>query len=240
MDTLPPEIFILTVAVASAFIGGLLVWIVGILTGGSKGQRQRRQPPPAARQAGPEASASADEQELLLVSRAKKDKPDIFVQGQRYRHLREITDPQMGRDTVEALKAVLAFAEGWLPSPQQSPLQPASSKPNVDGEAFLAQLRQSDLFPASRPTRPPSRSRTRISSTLQKPLLTPAEAIDELVQQRLQERPELAKRGIRLTIGGDGSLCIHVGLQTFGAVNDVTDAEVRTLIQDVIHEWEAG
>ncbi|MBL7062947.1 MAG: hypothetical protein ISS49_01905 [Anaerolineae bacterium] len=64
--------------------------------------------------------------------------------------------------------------------------------------------------------------------------------INDLVQQRLQERPALAEYRIRLTTGEDGGLCIHVGQQTFGAVGDVSDPEVRALIQDAIREWDGG
>jgi hypothetical protein len=59
------------------------------------------------------------------------------------------------------------------------------------------------------------------------------------VQQRLRERPDLAKRRIGLTTGKDGGICIHVDLQTFDSIDDVPDSEVRRLIQDAILEWES-
>ena len=233
MDALPPEFFILVVGVFSAIIGGLFVWIVLYFSGWGK-SKQRPRPV-----VGSEDSGSADEQELLCVLRTKKGRPDVFVQGRRYRHLREITDPQTGHDTVEALKAVLTFAEGWLPTAQPSPPQPPPSKPAVDEEAFLGKLRESDLFPAPKPSRftpPPSRPP---SSSLP-PLAPPADQINDLIQQRLQKWPDLVSDKVSLSTGPDGRLLIRVGLQSFRAVSDIPNSKVRALIQDAIREWESG
>ena len=241
MDALPPEILILIVAIVSALAGGLLTWTVSYISGGGKSKRQHRRLPAATAQGEPEAPAPAGEQELLRVSRTKKGSLAVFVQGQRYRRLPEITEPQVGHETIAALKAVLTFAEGWLPSPSQSPSQPAPRRSTVDEEAFLEQLRQSDLFSLDKPSGLRGRPRRRPSSPRQlEPLLTPADEINDLVRQRLREQPDLARHSIRLTTGEDGGLCIHVGLQTFDAVNDIPDLQVRALIQDAIREWEAG
>ncbi|MEE9616715.1 MAG: hypothetical protein V3T90_06895 [Anaerolineae bacterium] len=241
MDVLPPEFLILVVAIVSALVGGLLTWTVSYISGGGKSKRQHRRLPAATAQGESEAPAPAGEQELLRVSRTKKGRLAVFVQGQRYRRLLEITEPQVGRETITALKAVLTFAEGWLSSTLQSPSQPAPRRSTVDEEAFLEQLRQSDLFSLDKPSGLRGRPGRRPSSPRQlEPLLTPADEINDLVQQRLREQPELARHSIRLTTGEDGGLCIHVGLQTFDAVNDIPDLQVRALIQDAIREWEAG
>jgi hypothetical protein len=169
-----------------------------------------------------------DERELLRVSRTKKGLA-VFVQGRRYRHLREIANSQMGRETIEALKAVLTFAEGWLPTPQQAPPPPVPEKPIVDQEAFLERLRQSKLFPSDSSSEPSEPESLRL-----------VEEIDDLVQQRLRKRPDLAEQRVRLDSGADGCLRIHVGQQVFGSVDDVSDAQVQALIQDAIREWESS
>lgn len=65
-----------------------------------------------------------------------------------------------------------------------------------------------------------------------------ADTIDQMVQQRLVERPDLAGRRIRLGTGRDGGLRIYVDDETFEAVGDITDFKVRELIRDTIREWE--
>lgn len=235
IDVLSPELLIVIVALISALAGAVLMWIIGSLIGGNKDQRHDR-PRPVQAQA--EDAASPGERELLRVSRAAKEGLGVFVQGRRYRHLQQITDPQVGSETIEALKAVLAFADGWLPAlRQQEAPQPAPKRTAVDEEAFLAQLRQADLFPGEKASGLSFRPRRHASHAAPGLLVTPAEAINELVQERLQERPDLAGHSISLTTARDGGLCIHVGLQSFDAVDSIPDPEVRGLIQDAIHEW---
>jgi len=136
MGELPLAVYVILALASFAIAGGLLVWIVGYVRGRGKESHGGREKPAVA--------PSAGEQELLRVSRVKKGNLVVFVQGRRYRHLREITDLQVGHETIEALKAVLAFAEGWLPSVQQQrSTQPSPTKPTVDQEVFLQQLRQS-------------------------------------------------------------------------------------------------
>jgi hypothetical protein len=66
----------------------------------------------------------------------------------------------------------------------------------------------------------------------------PVEKIDDLVQERLQERPDMAGRHVRLAAGAGLGLRIYVDRRTFEAVDDIPDPEVRALIQDAIREWE--
>jgi len=223
MGMLPAFFYLILALVALAVAGVLLVWIIRYA--GSKDKNPGESPNPGI----DVTSAPAGEQELLRVSRTQKGELAIYVQGQRCRHLREVTDPQVGRETIEALKAMLAFAEGWLPSSPPTPVPPPARKSSVDEKAFLERLQRANLFSAAGPSK----------SSRTDPLI-PAEAINELVQERLQERPDLAARSIRLSTESDGTLRIDVGLQSFESVGDIPEPAVRSLIQDAIHEWESG
>jgi len=246
MEMLPPFMYLILTLGAFAIAGGLLIWVVGALKGKGKENPSRHAQSSATQAAAEHRQAvSADEQELLRVSRLKRGELAIFVQGQRYYHLRGVKDPQVGREAVEAIQAVLSFAEGWLPALRKAASQPPSSSPSkksvVDEGAFLEQLSQSDLFPQEE--KPPGMLKKlvqRASPSAPAPLPTPAEAIDKLVQERLQNRPELAGQHIRLATEASGDLRIYVGHQTFQAVSDISDAQVRTLIQDAIREWEGS
>jgi hypothetical protein len=222
MGALPALFYLVLALAALAMAGGLLVWVIryaGSKDDSSSGERLN---PTTVGTSAPEG-----EQELLRVSRTQKGKLVVVVQGRRYHHLREITDPQIGRETIEALKAVLAFAEGWLPTSPQAPSQPASSKSTVDEEAFLERLRRSNLFSAGVSPAPP-----RVEP------LIPVEAINDLVQERLRKRPDLAGWHVFLTAEVGGDLRIYVGPQAFESVDDIPEPEVRALIQDAIREWE--
>jgi hypothetical protein len=219
MGALPPFVYILLALGSLAIAGALLVWVVDYIR--STGSRQREEPPASVE------PTPAGEQELLRVLRTSKDGLAVYAQGQRYRHLREIADPQVGRETVEALQAVLAFAEGWLPAPSRPPVQPAPREPTVDEATFLERLRRGDVFSPRSPAGP----------SLLEPVI-PVEYINDLVQERLREQPDLARRRICLTTEVDGSLRIYVGQQTFQTVEDIPEPAVRALIRDAIREWE--
>ena len=61
--------------------------------------------------------------------------------------------------------------------------------------------------------------------------------IDEILQARLASSP-LANRGIRLTESPEGGAIVWVGLQKFMGVGEVTDPEIKAIIQAAIAEWE--
>jgi hypothetical protein len=221
MGALPPFVYIVLALASVAMAGALLVWVVGYIKGGGS---QTRRGPPARVEPPP-----ADDQELLRVSRARKGGLAVYAQGQRYRHLHEITDPQVGHETVEALKAVLAFAEGWLPAPSRAPVQSAPREAAVDEATFLERLRRGDVFSPRVPS----------GSPLLEPVI-PVEHINDLLQERLRKRSDLAGQRVCLATEVDGSLRIYVGQQAFEAVNDIPEPAVQALIRDVIREWEGG
>jgi len=235
MGAIPSFIYLLLALAAFAIAGGLIIWVSSYVKAKDERNPQKADKNPADADPSPTPAKPGDsgiseptgEQELLCVSRTSKGGLAVSVQGQRYGHLREIKDPQVGRETVEALKAVLAFAEGWLPTARETTPRPAPRNSAVDEEAFLEQLRRSNLFSAGTP-----------APAAQPEPLIPVEQIDELVQKRLQEHPDLAEQGIHLTTEADGSVYIYVGQQTFDAVADIPDPKVRALIQNAIREWE--
>lgn len=237
MGSLPPFMFLIFTLAAFAVAGGLLVWVIGYIGGKGKSAKKREQPASAMSSAEPETCAPAGEQELLRVSRTKGGLA-VFVQGQRYRHLQKITDPKVGRETIEALKSVLTFAEGWLPSTQQQPASSSPPAPDVDQATFIRQLRQTP------PPSPPKPTGLRGMLPKQAPhsmleRLTFVSEIDDMVQQRLEERPDLARHRIRLTANKVG-LSIQVDQQTFDAVDDIPDPQIKALIRDAIREWEGS
>jgi len=234
----PPSFAYLFFAVAVfVIVVGGFVWLVGYIGGkGEKKPQERKWPSMSATSAGPETPAPAGERELLRVSRTENDELAVFVQGQHHRHLREIADPQVGRETIQAIKAVLEFSKDWLPAIRQ-PAAPSTSSPEIgaDQETFLAQSPP----PASKKLPGLLTSlQTQTPSNLLDPLPL-VDEIDDLVQQRLQKQPGLATRHIRLTTGTAGGLRVYVDQQAFDAVDDISDPQVKAIIQDAIREWES-
>jgi hypothetical protein len=237
MDAIPTLIFLVLALALLALAGGLGVWLYNYATGGGSESSKRERSAATGSLPENELSMPASAQELLSVHRLERGELAVFVRGQRYYHLRGIKDAQLGIDAVKAVVHVMSFAEGWIPTLQQTQSQPAPQS-TVDQEAFLEQLRQSDLFPQEKSSPGMFSQLGRRSSKPSAPLMTPADAINELVKQRVQDRPDMAKRDIRVTTNADGSLCFRVGLHTFAQVDDISDPEVKALVQDAIREWK--
>ncbi len=241
MNALPPVVYLLFTLAVFTIAGGLLVWVIGYVSGSDKkSSKEREQPLTTVAPGELEPPVLTGEQELLRVSRTKKGELVVFVQGQRHRHLREITDLQMRGETIEALKAMLTFAEGWLPSTRKQIAPSTPAAPAADQAEFLSQLRQPPPPSSAKPPGLLSGLQT-LQARSPDGMLDPLSLVDEidnLVQQRLQERPDLADRQVRLTTGVAGGLCIYVGQQAFDAVDDISDPQVKALIQDAIQEWE--
>lgn len=242
MGALPPAFFLIVVAVISAIVGGTLTWLIGYINRGWGDKEAQSRPAPAEEASIPDAPPADDsdaagvleeavaaesvdqaEHELLRVSRTKEALA-VFVQGQSRRHLDEVVDPQARQEAIDALQAIMVFAEGWFPTPEEPRQVPA-----FDENAFLEQLRgENPLIAAGNAAEPAS------------DLLPFVQEIERLVQRRLESRPDLAEREIRITTDLRGNLRIYVGGQGFDSAADISDAEVRTLIQEAIREWERG
>lgn len=242
MGALPPAFFLIVVAVISAIVGGTLTWLIGYINRGWGEKEAQSRPAPAEKPSASDASPADDsdaaavleeavaaesedqaEHELLRVSRTKEALV-VFVQGQHRRHLDELVDPQARQEAIDALQAIVTFAEGWLPTPEEPTHVPA-----FDENAFLEQLQgEPPLTKVGNVAEPAS------------DLLPFVQEIERLVQRRLESRPDLAEREIRITTDLMGNLRIYVGQQGFDSAADISDAEVRTLIQEAIREWERG
>lgn len=238
MGALPPFVFLVFTLASFAAAGVLLAWIIGRISG-KKDPQEHEQPSTAASPVEPEVPAPEGEQELLRVSRTKKGELAVFVRGRRYSHLQKITDPEAGREAIEAIKVVVAFAEDWLPSIRQRAAAPDSLAPQVDQTTFIKQLRQAPPPAPKTPVGLQGMLPKQAPRTMLEPL-TFVDEINDLVQLRLQERPEMAGRSIHLSADGPVGLSIRVGAQTFEAVSEITDPQVKALIQDVIREWESA
>jgi hypothetical protein len=254
MDALPVAAYALAALIPIVLVCVLTVWLIRSFTNGGK-KKSARQPspppapvaqeqpppvqqaqPPAALQAEPASPAkSTGSQELLSIVRTEDGGLAVLAEGQPYRRLRDINDPRVGQDTIEAIRAILAFAEGWIPFIQE-----------WSAEVSKDQAPPVRSIPAQQPQHKPVRRATvSHTSTIAIPspgsMLAPLPLIDEvndLVQMRLREDPDLADHLITLATALDGSLRIYVDQKVFHAVGDITDPKVKVLIQDAIREWE--
>jgi hypothetical protein len=61
--------------------------------------------------------------------------------------------------------------------------------------------------------------------------------IDSVLQTRLAGTP-LAEKGIRLQESPEGGVLVWVGVEKYGGIDDVPDAQIKTALRAAIAEWE--
>jgi hypothetical protein len=176
--------------------------------------------------------------ELLSIARTDEGETLVLAGGQPYRRLRDINDPRLGQDTIEAIRAVLVFAEGWIPYIQKWSAESASLSQATTEQPSLLHSPHPSGGPY--PARPQSPAAT---TTIPKPgsMLEPlplVSQINDLVQRRLEEHPDLSDHLITLATTIDGGLRIYVDHQAFQSIDDITEPKVKSLIQGAIREWE--
>ncbi len=183
--------------------------------------------------------------ETLEVLRVLRDVSDgslvVEIGGRRYRSLREIDDPQVGRRFMADAQALARFAQldkYAVPETWSAPAQPAAPAPSPP----LA-------VEPPRPPQPEEPPLPRRSGLLQPdmqeeiqpegPLLSMPEQIEAMLQERLERDPALAYRSIHIRSAPDGGVRVEVDGRYYEGVGDVQDDEVRRFIQETIREWEA-
>lgn len=243
MGSLPPGALLIIIVLIFAVATGLGVWLFFYASGKTR-PRRRANPSTAATLEATELSPD-DGKELLRVSRSRAGALVVFVQGQHYHHLRGVTDPAAQQEAIEAINTVKTFGEGVVPASQPTPPQtiprpptPANAPPNLE---LPVRASRKSFARSPAPSSPvPGRS-----AALRQPghfldPLTFVDDIDELVQQRLMEQPGFSERYVHLEAGPGGGIRIHIDHQIFEAVGDITDPQIRRLIQEAIREWEGG
>jgi len=226
MGSLPPVGLLAIIAVSSFISGGILVWLIGYLT-------RNRDTPSRPSNVTP-ATEGDSGQPLLKVIRTDGDL-SVVIQGVAYDSLREIPDSQTGRETVEALNAVLVFARDWLPSSLQE-VVPESRTERGEREPRI-QTPSPTPSPREKPLAAAGTSTLGDPDALLPPLMMVTE-INEMVQEKLQQQPELSELSVRLTASGSGGLHIFIQQEAYESVDDIPYPRVKRLIKDAIREWE--
>jgi len=217
MAGLPPIVLIIAVAALSALAGAVLTWLVIYLTR----DRGPNKPPS-------KSTTSNDSSADMLRVVASKSGPTVLIRGERRQHLRDIRDRETGEEAVAAVKAVLAFAEGWLPALRAH--RQISQPDEVSSPGSTTR---------STHPRPESvvRSSPGASGSPPDPLRL-VEEIDALLQSRLAQHPQFAQEGIRLTRDVNGRLLIYIGRDRYRSPAEIPDGEIATFIRETIRIWE--
>lgn len=240
---------------------------LGDLLGRIRDAAQAVIPPPTARPAVNVAPQALPEG-LVEVLRVYRDLADgslvVELEGQRYRSLREIRDPNIGRRFLGNSNALAQFARldkidpGSLPSmpdlpplPAAAPVTPQADVPTTapapasrKAEGPLSKAPQAlGSFHAFGEAEPPQPQRRGFFAGREEPRektpeRTMADAIDELLQYHISQDAQWQNRRLKVRSDGMGGVAIELDGQIYEGVGDVPDIEAREFLLSVIREWE--
>lgn len=181
----------------------------------------------------------------------------IEIGQQRYEHFSEIEDPKAQRIILAAIGELVDFVggyevlakDGFVPALQL--MQKQEEQPLEQQQAaFLASLeaerdavreqnigRKGSILSGARPSIPADEDRF-VEQTIKRKL-TIVEQIDQIIQEYLQQIPELADRSIHLQQNPLGGLRIRVDNQYYERPGDVEDKRIRLLIKKALKDWES-
>lgn len=133
-------------------------------------------------------------------------------------------------DRKKRLVELISYFRPWVDGPQSQPA-PAQS-----AAAPLSVLEPA--APAVKPVEPFAlRAKKKANAEMEFKLLSMVQQIDSVLQKRLAGTP-LEKAGIRLQDSSQGGLEVYIGLQKYETIEDVPDANVKSIIRESIAEWE--
>jgi hypothetical protein len=173
----------------------------------------------------PQASDGETVEALRLLRDLADGKLIVEIGGRRYRSIADMTDPQVRRRFMGNAQALTEFVH------PPAAAAPVSQTPTQTITESTAQAAQTTL------TTPPAEIPKVAKETRQ--TKTMADEIEEALQVRLAKLPELSRRSIHILSTPDGGVRVQVDDTYFDGISDVTDDEIRTLLQNVIHDWES-
>jgi hypothetical protein len=188
--------------------------------------------------------AAVPSENVVEVMRIYRDLADgsliIDIGGRRYRHIGEMSDPEIARrfaGNIQALSAMAGASPGASVPPVAGPAEPQPQAP-FPGPPPTAVRRPTPEEPA-KPVRRGIFGQRKDKLPPEPEPKSIIEQIEELLQFRLAMTPPLARRAIHISEGAGGGVVVDVDGVSYGGVSEVPDEEVRAFIQATIQEWEA-
>jgi len=182
----------------------------------------------------------------------------VEVNGQRYEHLADVTNPSLKQRLLAAVGELIVFADGYktlVDAGVAPPLMVESgrggSQEGVSSDmaerraAFLSSLeRERDALAAR--TNTISDPVNLVSAVAKdEPVVTTRTAgivdqIDAILQKYVRAEPKLEGRSIHLEQAPAGGLRIKVDNQVYQRPAEIKEKEIQLVIKMALKEWEAS
>jgi len=184
----------------------------------------------------------------------------VQVEGEKYTHIREIQDAQVGRRVLWAIADLIRFTGGMAANPravrsiarsipEQAETHPGSSDtpdrptPPADQPTITRLSATPPLQPPERPQRYSMVDFFRRGFQTQPITSAPSplsfiDEIEAILQQRISQLPAPLSQTVHVRTSSEGRLQIEVGLSVYSSPDEVPDPQIRDLIKASVAEWE--
>lgn len=208
-------------------------------------------PAPAAKPVPPKPApprAKGSAHEVLRVLRDNlTGRLVIEIAGRRYANLDEFSDPALADGLLTTLNDLRAFTGGAALPPPEAPLVAPVARTLVPPPAAAAPITSSAPAAPAAPAKPlpaPSMNPFKQLAVLRELAKNPppepksiTEQIDEVLQAQIAGTP-LGERKLRMRTGLRGEALFDLDGESYPAVDEVPDMEVREALKAAIAKWE--
>ena len=169
----------------------------------------------------------------------------VEMAGKRYASLDDVSDGEVRQALLTTLHDLEAFAGGTLSLTSDRPAETAAAAVTRQAPAARAARPAADQAPAEyKPLPAPSMNPFKQMAVLREIAKNPppvlksiTEQIDDVLQARIIGTP-LIHRGLHVKPGPRGDAVFEADGQSYSAVDELPDVEVRDVIRAAIAEWE--
>lgn len=192
----------------------------------------------------PSAPLPEDAVEVMRIYRDLSDGRIIVqINNNNYRALGDIKSPDLARRFTAVVRELWAMI-----NPANAPQTQTGSHPAVAPAEQAKPKSRIGLLnnkPDEEEKPKPNIMRQFARAAMGQSSVTSSEptgiagAVEEFLQFKLSNTPSLAMRSIHIRPSPDHGIRIEVDGKSYDGIGDVTDAEVREFLQNMMREWEA-
>jgi hypothetical protein len=175
----------------------------------------------------------------------------IEVNGARFTHIKEITDPAIARSLktlVEELNRFLGAALVRAESPAPSTPLPALSKEPAlpssqptNRSVKVVSVEEAKNLPLEKPSMDIFKQYRNLREREKQPeikIKSVLEEIDEILQTQIAGS-DFTRRGLKVGAHSDGTALFMLDGQGHSSIDEIPDTQARSLVQQAVQEWEA-
>ena len=214
-------------SIAGWIIAVLVLYTIGFYEGRANGYKRRQREEEQEKLKTPPAPTQTDDPGILRIKN-ENGNLTLDLDGAR------ADTSAMSLEQRKRLRDVLMQMRPWIQ--EESSAAPVTSTPPpppvMPAPVQRAASTPQPIRPAA-PAEPASAKEDRPTA----PANSIVAQIDSILQERIAGTP-LEEKRVFLSQSPEGGVNVHVGFDKFAGIDDVPDAEIKTVIRAAIKEWE--